>query len=342
MDISDFIIREELMRGRKSIVYLATYKRTGIDVVLKYCIIENGYERALIQKEIRIHKKLKHTRIISFYGHFVDPDNNNVYMVLEYAKGGDLFKMVSEKIPEGEFIEKILKPIIRALHYLHSRNIVHCDIKSENIFLTSYKDGAKLGDFGFAMDDTSLKNRRMGTTVYMAPEILLCEREIVRDAVRNNEDLYGTPVDCWAIGVLFYEGIFGNVPWEYKTGETYRQFLLKIVNNPIDMDVLIQKGASEEAARFITNCLQLYPGDRMTCKDMLLDPLLTSRDESIMMGHSYRNGIQNDKIVINVPRSNSEKDMKKMVRDSERRLSRIEEEQVSPKSWWCICLPKCS
>ena len=331
MDISDFIIRKEIMRGRKSIVSLATHKGTGVDIVLKKCIIENAYERTLIEREIQIHKNLKHPRIISFYGHFFDPDDTNiVYLVLEYAKGGDLFGMVRDEIPECEFIEIILKPIVRALHYLHSRNIVHCDIKMENIFLTSYKDGAKLGDFGFAMDDTHLKNRRMGTTEYMAPEILLCDRD--------NKNLYGTPVDCWAIGVLFYEGLFGRVPWEHENGETYIQFLLKIIHNPIEMDVLIQKGASEEAARFIINCLQLNPGDRMTCKDMLLNPLFASRNESLIRGHSYRDGIQND-IIINVPRFNSEADMKKMVRDSGRRLSRIEE---PPKSWWCICLPKCS
>src|SRR5210317_1918797 len=339
MDISDFIIKKDLMRGRKSIVYLATHKGTGIDVVLKKCIIENAYERTLIEKEIRIHKNLKHPRIISFHGHFFDPDDNDiVYIVLEYAKGGDLFGMMSDKIPECEFIEIILKPIVRALHYLHSRNIVHCDIKMENIFLTSYKDGAKLGDFGFAADDTYLKNQRMGTTEYLAPEILLCDREIVRDAIHNNKNLYDTPVDCWAIGVLLYEGLFGHVPWKHENGETLRQFLLKIVDNPIEMDVLIQKGASEEAARFINACLQLHPGDRMTAKDMLLHPLLDTRTESPINCHSYRDGLQNDKIV-NVIRFNSERDMKKMTRDSERRLSRIEE---PPKSWWCICLPKCS
>ena len=333
MDISDFIVKKELMRGRKSIVSLATHKGTGIDIVLKKCIIENACERTLIEREIQIHKNLKHPRIISFYGHFFDPDDTNiVYMVLEYAKGGDLFGMMSDEIPECEFIEIILKPIVRALHYLHSRNIVHCDIKMENIFLTSYKDGAKLGDFGFAMDDTHLKNRRIGTIEYMAPEILLCDR----DTVGNK---YSTPVDCWAIGVLFYEGLFGRVPWKHENCETFRQFLLKIMHNPIEIEVLIQKGASEEAARFITNCLQLNPGDRMTCKDMLLHPLFATRTESPINCHSYRDGLQTDKIV-NVIRFNSERDMKKMVRDSERKKPHIEE--PLPKSWWCICLPKCS
>lgn len=333
MDISDFIVKKELMRGRKSIVYLATHKGTGIDIVLKKCMIENAYERTLIEREIQIHKNLKHPRIISFYGHFFDPDDTNiVYMVLEYAKGGDLFGMMSDEIPECEFIEIILKPIVRALHYLHSLNIVHCDIKMENIFLTTHNDGVKLGDFGFAMDDTHLKNRRIGTIEYMAPEILLCERGTVGNK-------YNTPVDCWATGVLLYEGLFGHVPWKHENGETFRQFLEKIVCNPIEIEVLIQKGASEEAARFINACLQLYPGDRMTAKDMLLHPLLDTRTESPINCHSYRDGLQNDKIV-NVTRFNSERDMKKMVRASERKKPHIEE--PLPKSWWCICLPKCS
>lgn len=333
MKISDFIITRKISEGCNSTVYVATHIATGIELILKKCMVHKYTERVLVETEIEIHKSLKHPRIISFYEYFHDPDDNRIiYIALEYARGGDLFQMMVNKMPESDFIEKVLKPIVKAVYYIHSHDIVHCDIKMENIFLMQEKDGAKLGDFGFATYETTPRSRRMGTREYMAPEILLCDSETSLEARRDNINLYGKPVDCWAIGVLLYEGIFGHTPWKYQDGETFNQFLLKIINNPIDIVELVKKGASYEAAQFISGCLKIHPKERMTCKDMLKNPWFYSQKQTDIKSHSYRGGVQSRKLV-EVGRFNSERKMNRLPTQVERPPS-----PPRTKSRWISCL----
>ena len=288
--ISDFIITKELVKGRASVIYIAIHKATGVELVLKKCVLENEHERTLVQREIQIHESMNHPRIVPFYGYFFDtPDI--VYLMLEYARGGDLFDMMTTfKMAEDEFKEVAVRPIVDALVYIHSNGIVHCDIKMENIFLTVQKGGAKLGDFGFSMDEKSLKVNRLGTLEYMAPEILQCNRESRKIAQLQNKNLYGDKVDSWAMGVLVFEGLVGEVPWK-RESENFSEYLQKILDNPFDASVYVQNGKmSNAAARFIEGCLQINPSQRFSSLEMKLNPWLLSRKEITIRGQSLRNG----------------------------------------------------
>lgn len=118
--------------------------------------------------------------------------------------------MITDSQPtEQEFRDIVMRPMACALMHMHSLGIAHRDIKPENIFLTEKRNGAKLGDFGFVVDENTLKINRLGTREYMAPEILLCDAEKREKARSKNHNLYDLKVDCWALGVLAYEGLVG-------------------------------------------------------------------------------------------------------------------------------------
>lgn len=289
-NISDFIITKELVKGRTSIIYIAIHKATGIELVLKKCVLENEHERTLVQGEIQIHQFMNHPRIISFYGYFFDtPDT--VYLILEYARGGDLFDMIAtNKVTEDEFKEIAVRPIVNALVYMHSNGIVHRDIKMENVFLTDKKGGAKLGDFGFSISEKSLKFNRLGTLEYMAPEILRCNRESRMMARLQNKNLYDVKVDSWAMGVLVFEGLTGEVPWK-RESENISEYLQKILDNPFDGSVHVKSGKmSNAAARFIEGCLQVIPRKRFTSLEMIQNQWLLSKSNITIRGKSLKNG----------------------------------------------------
>lgn len=264
--LSDFVIKKGLGRGRASEIFLAVHIRTGMELVLKKCRIDNEFERVQLQKEIQIHSAMEHPSVISFYGYFYDPDGS-IYLILEHAKGGDVWQMITDSQPtEQEFRDRVMRPMVCALMHMHSLGIVHRDIKAENIFLTEKRNGAKLGDFGFAVDEKTLKINRLGTMDYMAPEILLCDADKRKKARSKNQNLYDSKVDCWALGVLAYEGLVGTTPWD--SNRTMEEHVMNIIKNPF----IEHPGISKDANDFIGKCLQINPKNRISTIEMLAHP----------------------------------------------------------------------
>mmetsp|Transcript_27483 Transcript_27483/g.27137 ORF Transcript_27483/g.27137 Transcript_27483/m.27137 type:complete len:120 (+) Transcript_27483:468-827(+) len=118
-------------------------------------------------------RKLDHPNILKLFRVYEDCDK--VYLVLEYAEGGDLRKRLSEckKYPEEAAI-KFIQKLLRVVDYMKSLNIVHKDIKLENILLTSPSDNSnfKLADFGLASECEGYLEGKCGSLGYVAPEIL--------------------------------------------------------------------------------------------------------------------------------------------------------------------------
>ena len=116
---------------------------------------------------------------------------------------------------EAQTCRQVIQPVASAVAYLHARGITHRDIKPENLLVNDVNAACKVTDFGFAMDFTQNQCKtRLGTTDYMAPEIVRCDKAM-RDRLRaENRSGYGPEVDCWAIGVLAYECLVGAAPFE--------------------------------------------------------------------------------------------------------------------------------
>ncbi|XP_020599209.1 serine/threonine-protein kinase GRIK2-like [Phalaenopsis equestris] len=174
-----------------------------------------------VLREVSIMKMLSHPNIVNLLEVINDPLSDHFYMVLEYVEG----KLVCEGSgPEGRIGEsksrRYLRDVVAGLLYLHAHNIVHGDIKPDNLLITS-TGVVKIGDFSVSQvfeDDNDELRRSPGTPVFTAPECCL------------GLTYHGRAADTWAVGVTLYFMIVGRYPF---LGETLQETYDKIVNNPL-------------------------------------------------------------------------------------------------------------
>lgn len=156
---------------------------------LKVMPIRRPSELKYILQEIELHKSLSHPNIIQCYDYFVE--ENNAYVVLEFAPKGDLYKyrLKHDKMSKEQIL-KIYTQILLAFQYIHSKNILHRDLKPENILIDE-NDNPKICDFGWSAKYREDEKRitLCGTAEYMAPEVIFKEKQTKR-------------TDVWALGKI--------------------------------------------------------------------------------------------------------------------------------------------
>ncbi|PSR95183.1 Serine/threonine-protein kinase [Actinidia chinensis var. chinensis] len=176
-----------------------------------------------VLREVLIMKILDHPNIVNLVEVIDDPTTDHFYMVLEYVEG----KWVCEGSgPSGGLgdnkARKYLRDIVAGLMYLHAHNIVHGDIKPDNLLVTA-AGTVKIGDFSVSQvfeDDNDELRRSPGTPVFTAPECCL------------GLTYHGKTADTWAVGVTLYCLVFGKYPF---LGDTLQDTYDKIVNNPLSL-----------------------------------------------------------------------------------------------------------
>ena len=251
-DISNFEIGKPLGRGKFGSVYLAREKNTKFVVALKVLMKEQlkkeGVEHQL-RREIEIQSHLRHQNILRLYGYFYD--KKRVYLILEYAAQGELYKILSKvgKFPEDQTAGYI-KSLAEALNYLHLKHVIHRDIKPENLLLDSTGE-IKIADFGWSVHaPTDRRKTLCGTLDYLPPEM-----------IEGKE--HDHAVDLWTLGVLCYEFLVGQPPFlASDPQDTYK----RIVN----IDLRFPVHVSIDARDLIRKLLMKNPKDRMklsTVKD---------------------------------------------------------------------------
>lgn len=176
-------------------VFLAIEKKSRRKVAIKELKDKNDLNQQGIIHEIQQVAKFNHTHIVSYYHHF--EEDGLLYLVMEYCENGTL---ANQKCTADEIIEYI-KQVSIALGDLHQKNIIHHDIKPNNILLAQNKQ-VKIADFGMA-------NKSGGTRAYMSPEMLHYERTALSDE----------RVDVYALGVTLMELLTGTNPFYYKSKE---------------------------------------------------------------------------------------------------------------------------
>ena len=216
---------EDIDHGAFGQVIHVTELSTNRDLAVKV-INKSGAGSALIKKmkeEIAILKQLKHENIVRFFG--FKETNNQLLIKMEYIKYGTLSKWMKNhhKISETD-ASIILKKVISAVEYLHSKQICHRDIKPENIMISKENDlkSIKIIDFGLSAQQFNYlsNNDYCGTFIYMAPEQI-------------EKKLYYLSVDIWSIGILMYMLLNNGKHPFYKKGDKKQDFINKIKNGKI-------------------------------------------------------------------------------------------------------------
>uniref|UniRef100_A0A061R0S5 Aurora kinase, other n=1 Tax=Tetraselmis sp. GSL018 TaxID=582737 RepID=A0A061R0S5_9CHLO len=272
--VEDYTLLREIGKGSASVVHHAICKKSHCPVALKiYKKAQlTDVTRCQVERETRIHVGLQHRNILQCYGVFEDADA--IYMVLEFAAGGDLMKVLTDnqRLTERQTID-VLRDLLAALEYLHGRAVIHRDIKPENILFT--RQGIlKLADFGSAIDVQKERPvSRLGTLDYMAPEVIRCPDKRSPDdgggggGARHGLQ-YCAKVDIWAVGILTFELLTGSPPFEQDTMEATVQSILS-------MQEQFPTFVSEPARRFVRHVLHKEPEVRPTVAQILLDRFLT-------------------------------------------------------------------
>lgn len=197
---------EVLGSGQFGVVYGGKHRKTGRDVAVK--VIDKlrfpTKQESQLRNEVAILQSLRHLGIVNLECMFETPEK--VFVVMEKLHG-DMLEMIlsSEKGRLPERLTKFLiTQILAALRHLHFKNIVHCDLKPENVLLSSAEPfpQVKLCDFGFAriIGEKSFRRSVVGTPAYLAPEVLLNQG-------------YNRSLDMWSVGVIMYVSLSGTFPF---------------------------------------------------------------------------------------------------------------------------------
>ncbi|KAJ9597767.1 hypothetical protein L9F63_011375, partial [Diploptera punctata] len=247
------IIPDEVLgSGQFGIVYGGVHRKTGRAVAIK--VIDKlrfpTKQEAQLKNEVSILQNLSHPGVVNLERMFETPER--IFVVMEKLKGDMLEMILSSK--NGKLSERITKflitQILIALKHLHSENIVHCDLKPENVLLSSDSDfpQVKLCDFGFAriIGEKSFRRSVVGTPAYLAPEVL-----------RNKG--YDRSLDMWSVGVIVYVSLSGTFPFneDEDINEQIQNAAFMYPPNP-------WKEISLDAIDLINNLLQVKQRKRFT------------------------------------------------------------------------------
>lgn len=258
--LDDFSLIKELGRGKFGKVYKAKERKTKYTVALK--ILQKSQLSKMnaevqLRREIEIQSELHHKNILRLFGFFYDP--TRIYLILEYAPGGELYKHLKEC--GGTFEEPIAAKYIyglaSAIRHCHSKGVIHRDIKPENLLLDA-DNNIKIADFGWSVHAvrTTRRGTVCGTLDFLAPE--MCE----------GQD-YDSSVDLWSIGIILYEMLYGIPPFEESSEWQTRQRIKQV-------DLIFPKGdVSEEAKHLIRSLLRRNPARRLALPRLLSHPWIT-------------------------------------------------------------------
>ncbi|KAI4537920.1 hypothetical protein MG293_011323 [Ovis ammon polii] len=243
--------------GSTGIVCIATEKHTGKQVAVKKMDLRKQQRRELLFNEVVIMRDYHHDNVVDMYNSYLVSDE--LWVVMEFLEGGALTDIVTHTRMNEEQIATVCLSVLRALSYLHNQGVIHRDIKSDSILLTS--DGRiKLSDFGFCAQVSKEVPKRkslVGTPYWMAPEVI-------------SRLPYGTEVDIWSLGIMVIEMIDGEPPY---FNEPPLQAMRRI-RDSLPPRVKDLHKVSSVLRAFLDLMLVREPARRATAEELLRHPFL--------------------------------------------------------------------
>ena len=243
-----YVLGEKLGEGAFAKVRLATQihiKEKCAVKILEKKLLETNRDIQRLKKEIKILKKLRHKNIIQLYD--IMESKRNLYFVMEYCKGGELFDYIVKKkrLKEPEACS-FFQQIINGVEYLHNQGIIHRDLKPENLLLDD-NNHIKISDFGLSTfySKNNYLQTACGTPSYAPPEML------------EGHEYNGEATDVWSCGIILYAMLCGTLPFS----ESKEEIIVKKIKTH---DYSIPNYLSYDAKDLLNRILVINPKERIT------------------------------------------------------------------------------
>ena len=243
-----YFILEKIGHGGYAEVFRCVEKTSRKEYAMK--IID---ETKFCLKELNIISSLHHPFIVQFQDSF--SKNGQVYLIMEYVKGGELYDLVSEKRMSEKEALYYFKQICSAIQYLHRQDIVHGDIKVENILIDMNQKIAKLCDFGAAAEKCDHPITSICCTLeYAAPETFGATCQMTK------------PMDIWSLGVLLFIMVTSSFPFSSRTPT---HLIAKIKHGKIEYPYFL----SSSLKSLFTQMFSIDPFRRISIDELCLTTL---------------------------------------------------------------------